>query len=192
MKTNTIISLILVMSCSLYSSPNWARENRGQGGGHPGFSGGQHNQPGFGGSNRNHPGFGGGRNDRLGFRGDHHDRPGFGGGYYGHRDFDDGYRHGNPRFGFYFGAPFYRYPYPYYRPYFRPYYRPYYPYPYYPPAIVTVPIRPPVYIQQPAPAIQNYPSGYWYYCNNPEGYYPYIKECLSGWQQVKPIPPAPR
>ena len=76
--------------------------------------------------------------------------------------------------------------YPYY-PYY-PYYSPYYAYP---PALVTVPATPPVYIQQSPPTAQQYPSGYWYYCNNPKGYYPYIKECPDGWQQVEPIPPAP-
>jgi len=86
-------------------------------------------------------------------------------------------------FGFYFGAPLY--PYPYYR---YPFYYPYY----YPPSIITVPVTPPVYIQQPPPPSPQHPSGYWYYCTHPEGYYPYIKECPKGWQQVEPIPSAPR
>ncbi|HEY8035781.1 MAG TPA: hypothetical protein VIF37_09355 [Methylobacter sp.] len=73
--------------------------------------------------------------------------------------------------------------------YGAPYYSPYYAYP---PAVVTVPATPPVYIQQAPPVVQQNPPGYWYYCNNPEGYYPYIKECLNGWQQVEPIPSAPR
>lgn len=84
--------------------------------------------------------------------------------------------------GIYFGSPFY---YPYYS---YPYYN------YYPPAIVTTPAAPPVYIQQ-APQPQQQPSqnlaaGYWYYCHNPEGYYPYVKQCPGGWQQVAPTPPA--
>lgn len=119
-----------------------------------------------------------------------HRPPSFGGGYRGHPGFGDRHHHSNTRFGFYFGVPFYRYPYPYYRPFYRPYYS--YPY-YYPPAVITVPTTPPVYIQQsPPPATQSYPAGYWYYCNNPEGYYPYVKECPGGWQQVQPNPPAPR
>ena len=73
--------------------------------------------------------------------------------------------------------------------YSRPYYSPYY---VYPPTIVTVPMTPPVYIQQASPVTQQYPAGYWYYCNNPSGYYPYIKQCPNGWQQVEPTPPAPR
>ena len=71
----------------------------------------------------------------------------------------------------------------------------YYPYrPYaYPPAVVTVPTAPPVYIQQQqqqaAPAVtQEHPVGFWYYCTKPAGYYPYIKECSTGWQQVAPTP----
>jgi hypothetical protein len=67
------------------------------------------------------------------------------------------------------------------------YYSPYYNYP---STIVTVPATPPVYIQQQAaPVVQQNPSGYWYYCNNPQGYYPYIKQCPNGWQQVAPTPP---
>jgi len=91
--------------------------------------------------------------------------------------------HSHSSFGFYFGVPLY--PYPYYR---DPFYYPYY----YPPTIITVPVPPPVYIQQSPSAGQQYPSGYWYYCINPQGYYPYIKECPKGWQQVEPIPSSPR
>lgn len=29
-------------------------------------------------------------------------------------------------------------------------------------------------------------SGLWHYCNNPVGYFPYIKECPGGWTQVMP------
>ncbi|WP_305906976.1 hypothetical protein Q9L42_018245 [Methylomarinum sp. Ch1-1] len=92
-----------------------------------------------------------------------------------------GHRHSHPRFSFYLGTP---YPRPYY-----PYY-PYY-YPYYPPAIVTVPSEPPVYIERQTPqSSQQLPAGYWYYCTDPEGYYPYVKECSSGWRQVDPAPPS--
>lgn len=64
----------------------------------------------------------------------------------------------------------------------------YYPPPlYYPPAVITVPAAPPpVYIEQaPAPPTA---QNYWYYCANPEGYYPYVKECPGGWQKVAPQP----
>jgi len=119
----------------------------------------------------------------------------YGGGHYGGPYYGDGGHYGGGRgyygprgsygrssFGFYFGAPFYPYPY-----YSYPYQYPYY----YPPAIITVPVTPPVYIQQSPPAAQQNPSGYWYYCNSPEGYYPYIKDCPNGWQQVEPTPSAP-
>ncbi len=82
-------------------------------------------------------------------------------------------------------------PYPYY---------PYYGYPYYysaPPVVVQQ--SPPAYVQQ-QPAPQQ-PS-YWYYCPNPQGYYPYVKDCSVGWMTVVPpsaappggptSPPAPR
>jgi hypothetical protein len=58
---------------------------------------------------------------------------------------------------------------------------PYYPYyPYYPETPAVIQQQPPVYIQ---PEEQ-----YWYFCQEPEGYYPYIKKCPGGWLKV--IPPA--
>lgn len=69
-------------------------------------------------------------------------------------------------------------------------YRPYgYPYPYYSyyPPIVVIPAAPPVYVEQ-APAPQ---TNYWYYCSASRTYYPYVKECPGGWQQVIPQPPQP-
>jgi hypothetical protein len=98
-----------------------------------------------------------------------------GGGHHG------GYYRGHPGIGFYFGSPYYP------RPYYP--YSPYY-YPYYPPEIVTVPVDPPVYIERErsVPQPQQLEEGYWYYCNNPAGYYPYIKECADGWRQVEPTP----
>jgi hypothetical protein len=81
-----------------------------------------------------------------------------------------------PRFGVYVGPG---YGYGYYPP---PYY--------YPPAVVQV--APPTYIEQspqpqysaPAPA----QSSAWYYCAGSRSYYPYVKECPGGWQQVAPRP----
>jgi hypothetical protein len=32
------------------------------------------------------------------------------------------------------------------------------------------------------------PDYYWYYCTNPQGYYPYIQECLGTWHAVPPAP----
>lgn len=41
---------------------------------------------------------------------------------------------------------------------------------------------PPVYIEQ------GNPAGYWYYCQNPAGYYPSVDECPGGWIRVAPQP----
>ena len=126
-------------------------------------------------------GYGGGGGHLGGGYGGGHYGGGWGGGHYG-GGYGYGGHYGHSNYGFYFGAPFYSYPYNSF-PYQYPYY--------YPPAVVTVPVTPPVYIQQSPPAAQQNPTGYWYYCTNPEGYYPYIKECPNGWQQVEPKPPAP-
>ena len=32
-------------------------------------------------------------------------------------------------------------------------------------------------------------QSYWYYCQDPQGYYPYVRNCPGGWQQVLPTPP---
>ncbi len=64
---------------------------------------------------------------------------------------------------------------------------PYYPYyPYYSPPVV-IQQQPPVYVQ---PAPQPEEQSYWYYCPNPQGYYPYVKQCPKGWLKV--IPPVPQ
>ena len=122
-------------------------------------------------------GYGGGGGHYGGGWGGHYGGGHYGGGGWG---YGHGGNYGHSSFGFYFGAPLYPY-------YSYPYQSPYY----YPPTIITVPVTPPVYIQQSRPAAQQYPSGYWYYCTSPEGYYPYIKVCPNGWQQVAPIPSAP-
>jgi len=58
----------------------------------------------------------------------------------------------------------------------------------YPPVVVAPPrvyVQPPsqVYVQPPPP------QPYWYYCDNPSGYYPYVQQCPGGWRQVNPTPP---
>lgn len=70
-----------------------------------------------------------------------------------------------------------------------PYY-PYYPYnPYYPAPYTVAPQEPEEYIQQDQP--QSTEPVYWYFCKDPEGYYPYIKKCPKGWLRVVPpsVPP---
>ena len=114
---------------------------------------------------------------------------------------DRGHFHGNvgvyvgPGFGPGWGpgwGPYYPRPY-YYDPY-------YYGYPVSPPIIVRPAPQPEVYVEQPqaqvAPAPAQAPAApatdnYWYHCAQPEGYYPYVKECPQGWQKVAPQPPAP-
>ena len=58
---------------------------------------------------------------------------------------------------------------------------PWYPYYYYATLPVVIQQQPPVYVQA-APQ----PANYWYYCQNPQGYYPYVKECPGGWMKVVP------
>ena len=82
--------------------------------------------------------------------------------------------HGGPRVGidFWVGGPFWWGPPAWY-------YRPY------PPVVVE---------EQSAPVIvqPNAPQPYsWYYCRDSQMYYPYAKECPSGWQAVTPMPPPP-
>src|SRR5229473_637251 len=31
---------------------------------------------------------------------------------------------------------------------------------------------------------QPHASQYWYYCQNPSGYYPYVQQCSTNWQPV--------
>jgi hypothetical protein len=57
----------------------------------------------------------------------------------------------------------------------------------YPPTTIVVPAQPMTYIERgSAPAA---PESWWYYCDASKGYYPYVKECPSGWQRVPPTPP---
>lgn len=68
-------------------------------------------------------------------------------------------------------------PYPYYYPYYAP-----------PPRVI---VQPPsdIYVQ---PAPQAEEPRYWYYCQDPQGYYPDVKRCPKGWLKVVPptAPPA--
>ncbi|MGI4847123.1 MAG: hypothetical protein ACRYGK_03160 [Janthinobacterium lividum] len=89
---------------------------------------------------------------------------------------------GAPLFGASFGSPFYD---PFYVP--RYYYPPSY---YYPAPVVMAPAAAPVYIEQSTAQAspQQMPSNSWYYCQDPQGYYPYVKNCAVNWQQVPPAP----
>ncbi|MDB5855987.1 MAG: hypothetical protein JWR22_4028 [Herminiimonas sp.] len=99
--------------------------------------------------------------------------------------------HGHARVGIFLGVPlagaayYYgpRYYYPPYPGYYPGYYAGYYPY-----GAPVVAAAPPVYVEQGQEGQQgsSMPSNYWYYCTNPQGYYPTVRECPNGWQQVPP------
>jgi hypothetical protein len=62
----------------------------------------------------------------------------------------------------------------------------YYPPAYYPPAVIVAqPAAPTQYVER----AEQPQSGYWYYCETSRGYYPYVKDCPSGWKAVPPAPP---
>jgi hypothetical protein len=76
-----------------------------------------------------------------------------------------------------------------------------YGYGYAPPAIVTAPPSPLVYVERdqvvstatPAPAAPPAASApgasWWYLCASPRGAYPYVRECPGGWERVPAVPP---
>jgi len=94
------------------------------------------------------------------------------------------------------GGPWY-YPPAYYPPaYYPPYYPAYQP-------VVVAPPAAPVYVEKggEAAAPSGMSSNYWYYCTNPQGYFPYVKDCQTSWmtvlpqapnQTAQPVQPGPR
>ena len=62
-------------------------------------------------------------------------------------------------------------------------------YPYYATPEVIIQQQPQVYVEP--QQTQPEEEGYWYYCPNPQGYYPYVKKCPTGWMKVVPSPPQP-
>lgn len=56
------------------------------------------------------------------------------------------------------------------------------------PAPVVYSAPQPVYIPPPAPVVNVQPqaANSWYYCQRPQGYYPYVRECHTGWIPVPP------
>ena len=114
-----------------------------------------------------------------------HGGGGHGGGFHG--GFHGGHFHhfGGSRvfIGGFFGFPYY-YPYGYY-PY--PYYYPYYGYPYSYPYAYPDSAYPDTQLPVPSEPQQSY----WYYCQDAQGYYPYVRNCPGGWTQVVPTPPEP-
>ena len=121
---------------------------------------------------------------------------GRGHGYHHHGGARVGVFIGGPVLGFpYYGYPGYGYGYGY--GYNSGYGVGYAPYGYYGPAttVIAALAPAPVYVEQGGTASISGVStggpasdGYWYYCSNPDGYYPYVKLCASGWQRVPPQP----
>jgi hypothetical protein len=70
---------------------------------------------------------------------------------------------------------------------------------FYPAPVVVerwVPCGPAVVLERPAPPPgyaqrEEAEPDYWYYCENPRGYYPYVRRCPEGWMRVVPdtVPP---
>nr|WP_240324715.1 hypothetical protein [Trinickia diaoshuihuensis] len=100
------------------------------------------------------------------------------------------------RVGVYWGMPgpyYYPYPYPYPVPVVP---APYYYAPYAPPVVVAPTVPDTTYIERPRPGAngqaQDEPAqGTWWYCDKTKSYYPYVKQCASGWREVPATPPAP-
>ncbi len=89
---------------------------------------------------------------------------------------------GGPHWGISIGVPLY----------WPGFYPGYYPYPYaYPGPIYTYPAPSAEYVErgvpQAAPAQPREES--YYYCADSKSYYPYVRECPSGWQRVPVQPP---
>lgn len=117
---------------------------------------------------------GGARGD---FRGDfHRDHGGRG---RDHGRFGFGFGFWDPWWGW--GASDYWGPYPYYYPYYYPPYPAYYAPPagYAPPQVSAAP-----------QATGAPPPQYWYYCDDPQGYYPYVQNCGTTWKQVAATQPS--
>jgi hypothetical protein len=98
-----------------------------------------------------------------------------GGGNWGH----GGRGHGGGSFDVWFGPGW---------GWWDPFYYPYYPYyPSYTQPPVVIEQQPQEYVM---PETQSEQTSYWYFCRNPQGYYPYVKRCPGGWMKVVPTPPA--
>jgi hypothetical protein len=110
-----------------------------------------------------------------GYGGGH--RGGFGHGFFG------GFGYGWWGYPYWWDYPYYPYYsyYPYY-PYYYSYYDPYYYRSY------GEPPAPPQGVPPPSESAQQQPS-LWRFCQDPEGYYPYVKDCRGGWLRV--VPPKP-
>ncbi len=158
-----LIAAVFALVIVTWASPSDAQRGR-RGSGYRGHSGHGHRS-----HLRGRRGFGHRRHFGHGHRS--HGFSGFRGGYRSR------HRHGHRFYGL--GSIVLGPLYPYY---------PYYPYNYYGAPPVVIQQQPPAYVQG-----NPDPSSYWYYCQDSQAYYPYVKECPGGWMKVVPeaTPPQP-
>ena len=75
---------------------------------------------------------------------------------------------------------------PWWDPWLDPWWGPpVYPYDYSEPPVV-IEQQPFIYDEQQAPLEEQ--QYYWYFCPEAKAYYPYVKQCPSGWMKVVPSP----
>jgi len=197
MKKIILVLFVGIVGFSFLILPSIS-EAQGRSGGHGGvggsfgrYGGGGGYSGGHGGGSKSYGGHGswggsyGGHGGVGGYFGGYRGGSGYHGGYYGGRYYGGHYGHGH-----YYGGYYYPYWYSSFYwgfpilgwPYAWPYaYSSYGGWPYYP-SEATEP--PPAYSE---PAQQQ--TYRWYYCQDPKGYYPYVKSCPSGWIEVEPKPP---
>lgn len=165
--------LLAIAACLLCGLPQWADAGPpppgggGYAGAHGAFPAYRPGAPGY------RPVYPGYRPIYPGFRPNY---PVWGAGYWG------------PRFGVYYGGPGYwagTWPYAWGAAYAAPYA--------YAPFVVNANPAPQVFVQQEALPAATAPTApadsYWYYCTQPEGYFPYVKDCSQAWMKVVPQMP---
>jgi len=93
------------------------------------------------------------------------------------------------RVGVYMGGPAYPYYYP--APVVP---APYYYAPYSPPVVLEPAYPDTTYVERSQASSDEAgaqpPQGTWWYCDRTKTYYPYVKQCASGWREVPANPPA--
>jgi hypothetical protein len=160
--------LLAIASCLLWGVPLWAEAGPPPPGGGR-FAGPHGAYPAY------RPGYPGYRPIYPGYRPIY---PGWGAGYWG------------PRYGVYYGGLGYwggpgywggAWPYALGAAYAAPYA--------YAPLVVNAAPAPQVFVQQDAAAAAAAADSYWYYCTQPAGYFPYVKDCTQAWMKVVPQVP---
>lgn len=104
-----------------------------------------------------------------------------GGAHVGARPYWGGGAYWGPRVGIYYGAPAYwgGWPYAWAAPY--PYWTA--------PVVIGAAAAPLVYTPPAAPPVAPPADNYWYYCIQPAGYFPYVRDCDQPWLKVVPQAP---